>query len=274
MSDKYIAISIFKADLSKFSFGPDPRPKRGSEYAILYEGKIPNITFDDGISGSDKFMLSSYNGPSKGKVWNNATRNFTEEWDGSYTINFRLASRYDSLNEKEKRVKDVLDHLMKLVSESPFLAELHGDVKCEMMYQPTYIKKEIQGKIQKTRSIDKEKGVYFTVKCSYSAPDNAPKEKGKTGKDEPMKEYRYMSTPFYHPTNGLAKPDNILGKSMKCLPEIYLSYSCVNGKHYLSMRMNKCYYILTSKKSQGPDMNLMSMMVEIANIEEEELKEE
>lgn len=267
---QYVTISIFDADLSKLSFGPDPRPKRRGEYSLLYDSMVPTFTFNDGMSGKNKYMCSSYNGVVADKVWNASTYSFTEDWAGTYSINFRLAEKYSELDAKQRKIKDFMDAAMNKVNTCQDLIDIYGTVKCELMYQPTFIKREMQGKMRKTVNINEEKGIYFTIKCSYSAPPDAPTFKNKQGKDEPELEYRFLSTPFYHPKKGQAAPSDIMNKGLKCLPEMYIGYSCINSKHYLTMRMNKCYYVNAPVRTQGPDPTVLSMMSDLSMDDDEE----
>lgn len=79
---------------------------------------------------------------------------------------------------------DLFDEIKKQIEEC--LTAMYGDAKCEMIYNPTFEKKKLaNGSTIKTKNIDKEGGVYLSMKCSYSAPKDAPTIKGKSGKDEP-----------------------------------------------------------------------------------------
>jgi hypothetical protein len=113
MSAPYITISVFEAIPSKFTIGPHPRSKKEGEFAILYDGKIPTLTFDDGKTGKDKFTLFSFKGVEKKRVWNASTKQFTNEWDGTYGISFTLARKYSEPTEAEKKIINLFDAINK-----------------------------------------------------------------------------------------------------------------------------------------------------------------
>lgn len=78
-----------------------------------------------------------------------------------------------------------------------------------------------------------------------------------------------MCTPFYHPTKGQAKQEDVIGKPIKGIPEALLSYSFVNDKHYLTLRMQKCYYVAAPMSSnRGPSTAILSAMAGLEMSEE------
>lgn len=265
MASLYTTVSVFEANPAKFSIGPDPRPKKNGTNAILYDGKIPTLTFDDGKTGKDKFTLFSYKGVEKKRVWNASMKQFTNEWDGTYNISFTLTRNFSEASEPEKKIIELFDAIKKRTEE--FIKEIYSDddAKCEMIYNPTFEKKESRnGQVIKTKNIDKNGGIYLSMKCSYTAPKDAPKIKNKSGGEEPALEYRTMATPFYSPKSGLATPDDVIGKSIKCIPEAMLQYSYVNDKHYLTLRVQKCYYVPAPSLQQGPSASILMQMANLS----------
>jgi hypothetical protein len=79
-----------------------------------------------------------------------------------------------------------------------------------------------------------------------------------------------MCTPFYHPTKGQAKQEDVIGKPIKGIPEALLSYSFVSDKHYLTLRMQKCYYVAAPMASnRGPSTSVLASMAALEMEEEE-----
>lgn len=273
----YITVPICKFDKTKLSFGPDPRSNKNGSLALLYEGKLLTLSFDDGVSGKDKNLLFSYNGPVKNEVWDAKAEKFIKDsWDGTFGISFQISKDWKTMKPFEKKIIETIDAMKAVVEGSEDLKALYGEFKCEPIYRATFVKKEIAKKIRKTTVVDETKPIYLPMKCNYGGlkvgdidPEtNSPIEtvKGKNGKDEPAHKYRKLATPFYHPIKGQADPEKILKQSLKGMPEAFVAYSCVNKKHYISLYMNSCYYVpVAVNANRGPDASKLASMVGISD---------
>lgn len=255
------AMSFFKVklsdwDCSKVTIG---KPPKGGEPTILYDGKLPILVIA-GNGTDEKYVVSSFKGLQKSRVYDESTKSYTDEWDGEWDISFCVCKSVQEATPLQKKLLGVFADILKKVEDA---------FEEKVKFPPvsfTWVMVENQMGIKKPSHIDETKGAYIKGKCGYEAPSNAPTMRdAKTKKDVPVFESRKPKASFYDITRALKEmlitdPDTECKTSMNTAPEIFVSVFKNALGLFIQKRVFQCYYEPVEMGSSGPDETLINML--------------
>lgn len=250
----FIEVKLPDWDSSKVTINKYKKDDEGP--TVLYDGKLVILTVIG--DSSEKYILHSFDGLKKSTKYDQVNNKFTDEWDGSWAISFKVADSIKNASPMQKKLMDVIDDIIEKTSKV-FRKEL-SSMPIRYKYESTISDEGVALLGDKLQ----DEPVYINAKASYTCDKDAEMITINNRQVPDFKD-RKVKPPFYDLSRARAEmkienPDKECNTGMKVVPKIMLSiYSSKLGL-FLTRKLMGCYYEPVDMGGSGQDDNLIDML--------------
>jgi len=252
----FIEVELMSWSCDKVKVGIYPGEKTAS---VLYDNKKPilKLCSNDPIN---KYVVSSYKGLERNKVWDSASKKFLDEWAGDWSINMMVATSYQAAEENPytKKIMEIHDDIHQKV-EKAYRTKVKHPLGYVFIKEKTDLGEEID-----SDQIDKSKGIYLKTKVGYQAPPSADKIKV-NGKDVPALDARTPKGLFVDVSRAqsdmtVKNPDIECQVGMSLIPKYLIGLYKIGNVVHITKKLLQCYYQPKDMGGNSVDETLVAML--------------